>query len=241
MKKQFQVIIILIFFSNASFSEEKNYLVRKSDTLRILNEMKPEIETDALGDINNGVNSTTYWRIINDSLFSVKSISDDQPENINNIEYKRFYNTFSSTIFCPYGKHWFENKELKLYEKEKAFIFENGILKSTKILVNPPSILSDYAISTDSLYEFIKREIDYSKIPELISTKQILLQITDINTEGIIKDIEVLRGNGKELNDELIRVLKSIPKWNVIYQHGLKTGYYSFIRLDFEKIKNTNR
>ena len=128
---------------------------------------------------------------------------------------------------------------MQIYEKEKGFKFENGILKSVKTVINPKPIISDYAVSTDTLYEYFKKEIDFSKIPDQIYSRPILLRITNISSEGKIKELEVLNYNEKPLNDELIRAIKAIPKWNVIYEHGLKTGYYSIIKLDMEKIKTT--
>ena len=232
------VITFLYLFSTTCFSEEKNYLILNSDTLRILNEMKPQIETDDIGDYYEE-NSTIYWRIINDSLFKVKSIFENQPKNLNNIDYKRFNREFTSTIYCPNGKLLFKSKQKQIYEKEKTLIFENGVLKCVKIVVNPKPVVSDYAVSTDSLYKFLKREIDFSKIPEQIFNRPILLRITNITSDGIIKELEVLNYNEKILNDEIIRAIKVIPKWNVIYEHGLKTGYYSIIKLDMEKIKTT--
>ena len=238
MTRLLLVITFFVLFSTTCFSEEKNYLILNSDTLRILNEMKPELETDIIGGYIEE-NSTIYWRIINDSLFTVKSIFENQPENLNSIDYKRFYGEFSSTIYCPNGKLMFKSKELQIYEKEKGFKFENGILKSVKTVINPKPIISDYAVSTDTLYEYFKKEIDFSKIPDQIYSRPILLRITNISSEGKIKELEVLNYNEKPLNDELIRAIKAIPKWNVIYEHGLKTGYYSIIKLDMEKIKTT--
>jgi hypothetical protein len=47
------------------------------------------------------------------------------------------------------------------------------------------------------------------------------------NIHGLIDRTEVIRGYNKDFDKEAIRVVKSIPQWDILYSHG------KFIRMNY--------
>ncbi|KXX67449.1 hypothetical protein AVL50_29525 [Flammeovirga sp. SJP92] len=49
---------------------------------------------------------------------------------------------------------------------------------------------------------------------------RVYVRVTGVSEEGKVKEVEILRGADSLINLEAIRVLKSIPEWDVIYRRG---------------------
>lgn len=105
------------------------------------------------------------------------------------------------------------------YEYETDFKFENGILKDVQIYHNEikPSIYTN----SDTLMNFIKTNIIYDNVKPVKGKIRVQLTIEDVDNSGRITKVSVLRGYDG-YNEEAIRVIKSIPQWEVIIRRGKK-------------------
>ncbi|NTW31843.1 MAG: hypothetical protein HGB12_04330 [Bacteroidetes bacterium] len=64
----------------------------------------------------------------------------------------------------------------------------------------------------DSLYEFIKKNIDRKIHSPSSKSKKVLLTFV-IEKDGSISNIQILMGENKEYNGEAVRIMKIMPKW----------------------------
>lgn len=81
------------------------------------------------------------------------------------------------------------------------------------------------------LVEFISENIKYPNNESCIEGRVVLRFVVD--KEGYIKDIEVLRKLDPEFDKEAVRVVKSMPKWNVGKQSGLPADVYYTLPITF--------
>jgi hypothetical protein len=63
--------------------------------------------------------------------------------------------------------------------------------------------------------------------------------LSDRNEKGKIDSVRILQGYSEVYDKEAIRVIKSIPEWDVIYRHGkLSTTIWSYpVRFDWTNRK----
>jgi hypothetical protein len=74
--------------------------------------------------------------------------------------------------------------------------------------------------------KFIDRKINWSILPKIKGEIRVFVQFS-ANIHGLIDRTEVIRGYNKDFDKEAIRVVKSIPQWDILYSHG------KFIRMNY--------
>ena len=114
---------------------------------------------------------------------------------------------------------WNRSNDMPVFAQEFEFVFFKGKLLYRMVFDNSKSRESTYATNEMKLIKFIYSNIRWDKLPK--QKEKIKVRLTfSANENGKIDDIELVRSADKIFNQEAIRVIKSIPDWNVIYQKG---------------------
>jgi len=143
----------------------------------------------------------------------------------------------NAKLISPKGKllYYIHDGFESIYEKEIEFTFENGTLISTLELDNSKTKASKYTQDQKLLLEFIQNHIDYSNIPESKEKVRIIVSILNSNEEGKIDSVKILRGFNDIYDKEALRVVKSIPEWDLLYKHGKKFNVIWTVPVIFDK------
>ena len=113
---------------------------------------------------------------------------------------------------------WVE--ETPIFKQEFEFEFLSGELLNIKTFDNSKSRKSIYSTDLKKLSEFIYSNIEWSKLPIQKELVRVTVQFS-ANTNGKVDEVEVVRKSDNEIfNQEAVRVIKSIPDWDVIYLKG---------------------
>jgi hypothetical protein len=144
-------------------------------------------------------------------------------------------------LYCPQGRllYYFHDGFQSIYEKEIEFSIENGILIGCKHLDNSKTRKSKYIEDNNLLKEFIYRSIRRENLPESDTIKRrVYVGIISADENGKIDSVKVLRGVNELYDREAIRIVKSIPEWEVIYRHGKKENRAWTIPISFDLSKD---
>lgn len=105
-----------------------------------------------------------------------------------------------------------------LYEKEVVFEFVNGQFKGTTTYDNSKSKISIYSQDT-TLLKFIYSNIKWETLPKTDKPATVFVQFSG-NEQGIIDSVKIMEGFDETYDNEAIRVVESIPEWDIFYRHG---------------------
>jgi hypothetical protein len=127
-------------------------------------------------------------------------------------------------IIAPKGKmlYYINDGFMSIFEKELEFTFEKGTLFELQEFDNSKTRISKYTQDPELIMEFIKNNIDYSNLPRLDKTIKVLVGVYNSNEDGKIDNVAIFRGYNDIFDKEALRVVKSIPEWDVLYRHGKK-------------------
>jgi len=122
----------------------------------------------------------------------------------------------------------FISYDIPVFKKEIEFEFLEGKLLNINTFDNSKSRQSVYSQNAEKLLNFIYTNIDWDNLPKQKKPIRVITRFS-ANENGKIDDIEVTKKSENEIfNQEAIRVIKSIPDWDVIYVKGqLYRQYYS--------------
>lgn len=67
------------------------------------------------------------------------------------------------------------------------------------------------------MLKFIYSNIQWDKLPKHDKTVKVFVQFS-ANEQGIIDSVKVMKGFDVTFDNEAIRVVKSIPEWDVFYR-----------------------
>ncbi|NME70738.1 hypothetical protein [Flammeovirga aprica] len=233
-------LILLSFLQSTSYGTPQfpDYLIYQEDTFAIHcnplesyfeGKERPEFEFLSTACWRGYI---AFWEIIDDKLYLIKLENElgDQLDlsffpdwSYNDIIHADWV---SYSILAPYGKklNYDYNSYSTVCEYEKEFFFKEGVVLEVKDYDNSKSKRSKYTTQLKLLYQFFDENIDYNNINlavfDSVSKIKIYVRVTDVSEEGKVKEVEILRGADSLINLEAIRVLKSIPEWDVIYQRG---------------------
>jgi hypothetical protein len=152
---------------------------------------------------------------------------------------KVFADWVTVNMFSPKGKMLFYIHDgfESIFEKELEFIVEKGVLKSITELDNSKTRISKYNDDPGLLMKFVNSHINYSNVPEPAKEIKVIL-VKGLNAESKVDTIRILRGSGELYNQEAIRVINSIPDWDILYRHGKKFSVPWMIPVTFQPKKN---
>lgn len=241
MRRIFSIIFLFVSIDLFGTGQIPDFLIYKGDTLSLFSNplegyfnfqhKRPNKLFDSLG-----YNSTAcwrgyiaHWKLRNDSLFLTRLEGDKSNIDLSVIFKKKVKNGevfaawVNENINNPYGKLlYYEHMGYNsLYEYERDFVIKKGILKEIVEYNNTKSRKSKYTENVELLREYIQANINYDNITnEPFEKARVYVQIQHVTEEGKIDSVKVLRGWDEERDKEAVRVVKSIPEWNVIYARG---------------------
>lgn len=197
------------------------------------------------------------WEIRNDSLFLNELLpcnySDYKKGEYPKIDLSKifpdklkgkrvFADWVNGELLVVRGKRMFLllNEEI-VYERNTGYVIENGIRRKTNEYDNSKSKKSEYVDDTKLLRTYIYTNIQWNKIKsEIDSTdKKVYCTIISCDDLGKIDSVKISRGISPQLKLEAIRVVKSIPQWQVIYLKGERKNLSFTIPINFN-LKNMN-
>lgn len=169
------------------------------------------------------------WMLIDNQLFLDNIYScdnDDIAADLNKLFGSRCINGrvkadwVNGEIISPQGKclYYVHDGYESFYEREIGFTFRNGILMDTKHYDNSKTKMSEYGKDMKKLRDFIYQNIRWDSIP--LKDDAIVRVIFSANENGVIDQVKVVRGADDVYNKEAVRVIKSIPEWDVYFKHG---------------------
>ena len=143
----------------------------------------------------------------------------------------------SEKLYSPQGKLllYFHLGLESIYERELEFVIENGTLIETKLHDNSKTKKSKYTEDQNLLKEFIYSNIDNNNLPKSDTIARLVFaQIISSNENGKIDSVNIIIGVNTLYDNEVVRVIKSIPEWDVIYRHGEKINILWTIPVKFD-------
>jgi periplasmic protein TonB len=84
------------------------------------------------------------------------------------------------------------------------------------------------------LYEYLNKEIVYPQRAISAGVSGKVIVSFDIDTEGNVNNIHVLKGIGFGCDEEAVRVVKNMPKWKPAVQNGNKVAIRMSLPIMFE-------
>ena len=170
------------------------------------------------------------WIVINQELFlsAIYSCSNRNRSNANLknlfgekcVEGKVRADWVTAKIIAPKGKrlNYVYTGYESLYEFENEFQFKKGKLLQVTTYDNSKSRTSIY--SQDSvLRKFIYSHINWEILPKDSIIAKVVVQFS-ANEQGVIDQIKMMRGHSQIYDQEAIRVIRSIPEWDIYYRRG---------------------
>jgi hypothetical protein len=152
---------------------------------------------------------------------------------------KVFADWVNEKLLSPKGNllYYFHDGFESIFEKELEFDFKNGAISSIIEYDNSKTRRSEYTTNEKLLMDFVRNSIDYKNVPEPSERIRIIVRIVSSNELGKIDSVTVLRGFNEFYDREAVRVIKSIPDWDVTYRHGQKFNQAWVIPVIFEPKK----
>jgi hypothetical protein len=129
----------------------------------------------------------------------------------------------SGKLISPQGEllYYFHDGFDSIYESELEFTFENGTLNETKKFDNSKTKQSKYTKDWNLLKEYIYSTINWNNLPKSDTIiRRVYLEVFSSDDNGKIDSVNIFRGVNALYDNEAIRIVKSIPEWDVIYRHG---------------------
>lgn len=126
-------------------------------------------------------------------------------------------------LTIPQGKllYYVHDGFESIYETEIELTIVKGKLIENKILDNSKTKKSKFTEDHKLLMEFIHNNIKPENLPDSDTIKRrVYVEIISSDENGKIDSVKVVRGVNELYDNEAIRVVKSIPEWDVIYRHG---------------------
>jgi hypothetical protein len=241
----FRLILLLIFLTSmiekvSGTAQIPDFLIYKGDTLSIYaNPLESYFDSISRPDSifeKYGYNSTAcwrgyigYWELRNDSLFLVELHGDSTKIDLSlifnnrNTDKKIFADWVDYPINNPYGEliHYEHMGYASIYEFERDFIIKKGILTEIKEYDNSKSRKCKFTEKPELIREYIQANINYDNITnDPYEKARVYVQICSVTEDGKIDSVKVMRGWDKERDKEAIRVVKSIPEWDILYSKG---------------------
>lgn len=152
---------------------------------------------------------------------------------------KVFANWVSTTMISPIGKLLFYIHDgfESIFEKELEFTFNNGVVVNTQEFDNSRTKISKFTTDPNLLLPFIEKSINYSNVPYPDREIRVVVRLSGATEDGKIDGVSILKGFNQLYDQEALRVVNSIPEWDVIYRHGKIINRYWIIPVIFRPKK----
>jgi hypothetical protein len=259
------ILLTVYLFRTFATSQIPDRLIYNGDTLSIFaNPIEQLYDNDSIRPYffgkNEGCASTACWRgyvaewiILDDFLYLTGIYSccyyeDSIKADLKELFGAKFINGnvkadwFTADIISPQGKllYYIHMGYESLYETELEFQFVNGKLIGTKTYDNSMSRESEYSQDSEKLKEYIYSNINWSALPKFKKKDvKVFIQFS-ANEKGNIDSVKVMRGYNSIFDKEAVRVVKTIPNWDVYYRHGEHQRMNWTLPINFSEANRTN-
>lgn len=85
----------------------------------------------------------------------------------------------------------------------------------------------------EAMNEFLKKNIKYPELPKGAGKEGAMLASFIVEKNGTLSDVKIVKGMSDALNQEVIRVIKSMPPWIPGMQTGKRVRVEQHITLKF--------
>lgn len=263
MKKVLCLVLFALFLqpiSKAQGLEEKpDFLFYKGDTLLIPPYTLESYfyynpQSDSLfGELGYRPKNSTrgfiaFWKLINDSLFLIEVQGESKKLDLSLIfhdiksDIGVFADWYNDILPSSFGELIYNHPVFgtPVYQYEKDLFFNKGKLVEEKIFDNTKSKQSKYTKNlknNELLSDFLRTNVDHSLLPATIDKAEVLVEIMSVTPLGRVDNVVIVQGYNEILDKEALRVVKSIPEWDIFYQHGEKLTITYTILVKFERIE----
>lgn len=253
----FNFALLLFLFQQAFATvQTSDYLIYEGDTLKMRSfplesylEAHPNPIYETLFESVNTAcwrGYVAYWTIYNDSLFlsdiwgeSLDDRSVDKSLIFTDVNEKQevFASWVSDDLLTVFGERLFLNTAFDLYSYERVFSVRSGKViaindydntKTSTPMVNMEPLVRNY----------IQYNINYSNLANVPEQEAVLTVEFNVNDDGTIGDARVItidEDYPEDMKAEAIRVVKSIPQWDVFYHLGKPMTFPEWLNVRFSE------
>ncbi len=122
-----------------------------------------------------------------------------------------------------------------IYEIEFEFHIKKGQIIETKIFDNTKTKKSEYK-DDETLRRFVYSNIRWKKLPKQEKPIKVYVEFS-ANEKGFIDVAVIRKGYNKIFDKEALRVIKSIPNWEIVYKHGEFSRNSYIFQIEFSEEK----
>lgn len=190
-----------------------------------------------------------YWAIRNDSLF----LTDIFPTNSDSDEELPIDKTLIFTklkkdqpvfaywvtddLLTVFGEVLVRNTAVMLYSNERVFSVQKGKVISINVYDNTKTS-TPMEGKEELVHNYIQYNINYSNL-ENVPEEEVSLSVQfSVQDDGTIGDATVVDIDGnypEDMKAEAIRVVKSIPQWDVYYHLGRAMNFPQWLEVRFSE------
>lgn len=146
---------------------------------------------------------------------------------------------FTGEIYGKFGRHLHCMYYL-VYEKERRFDFQDGILKNVK---NFDAKNIEYSINEEKVEEYVYQNFNWEIFKKEQKFRKFAFVFIDTDTLGELMTIKFETSAGSDIDKEVERVLQLIPNWGIYYWNGELYNFFNEYYFEFnnDKMKNYAR
>lgn len=85
----------------------------------------------------------------------------------------------------------------------------------------------------EAMNAFFKKNVKYPNLPKSAVKEGALLASFIVEKDGLVSDVKVIKGMSDELNNEIIRVIKTMPPWIPGTQNGKRVRVEQHLTFKF--------
>ncbi len=97
---------------------------------------------------------------------------------------------------------------------------QDEIVPEDTAIYDYPSKYPEFPGGENALFKYLSENLKYTKEAREINLEGPVYVSFVVSKDGSISDVQILRGLGAGLDEEVIRVIKGMPDWNPGMQHG---------------------
>ena len=121
-----------------------------------------------------------------------------------------------------------------IFEYELELNFEKGKLTGTQLYDNRKSRQSVYSQDDKKLQEHIYSNINWKILPKQDTIVEVCVLFT-ANENGLVEDVQILSDYNEIYDNEMVRVMKTIPEWDVYLCGGKNIAPRRMITITFSE------
>ena len=241
--------LLIVFFSSKVFgtAQGSDNLIYNGDTMFFLCEPLEKCFEDSIiyrDKLFKGQTKVLYttacyrgyvaeWKIENSTLYLTAIYNCTYYENKIEADLKKIFGEkcvngrvkadwVNGNLIAAYGKmlYYIHDDYQSIREFEIEFEIKNGKILSTKKYDNRKTKQSIYSQNDKKLMEFLKANIQLEHLPKDKMPVKVFVKFYS-KENGEIK-CEIIKGKSEyeEFNKEALRLIKSLPEWDIIYRRG---------------------